>query len=259
MLDAVSRKAGVKHMVAFNYRFVPAIRLARELIESGALGRIYHFRAVYLQEWIMPHYNTPMIWRLEKEVAGSGALGDLGAHIIDLGRFLVGEIESVSAMTRPSPRSAHCPTDGHGHPVDVDDAFVAAVELRQRRYRHAGGDALRRRAQEPRDLRDQRREGQHSSSTWSAQRTGGLLGGRGAQGDPGLPNVLVSEPYHPWWENWWPQGHMIGWEHTFVHELTHFLDCIVNDRSWSRPSWRQGRLKMAIDRPGVQRWRIHGQ
>ena len=99
MLDAVT-KAGVKHQVAFNYRFVPAIRQARNLIESGALGQIYHFRAVYLQEWIMPHYGTPMIWRLDKQVAGSGALGDLGAHIIDLGRFLVGEIKSVSAMTR---------------------------------------------------------------------------------------------------------------------------------------------------------------
>src|SRR5690606_30545116 len=89
MLDAV-QKAGVKHMVAFNYRFVPAIRQIRLLIESGALGQIYHFRAQYLQEWIMPHYNTPMIWRLQKEKAGSGALGDLGAHIIDLARYLVG-------------------------------------------------------------------------------------------------------------------------------------------------------------------------
>ncbi len=77
MLDAV-QKAGVKHMTAFNYRFVPAIRQMRKLIESGALGRIYHFRAAYLQEWIMPHYNMPMIWRLKKDVAGSGALGDLG-------------------------------------------------------------------------------------------------------------------------------------------------------------------------------------
>ena len=84
-------------MVAFNYRFVPAIRLAHDLIESGKLGQIYHFRAVYLQEWIMPHYDTPMIWRLDKKRRGSGALGDLGSHIIDLARFLVGDIKSVSA------------------------------------------------------------------------------------------------------------------------------------------------------------------
>jgi hypothetical protein len=99
MLDAV-QKAGVKHMVAFNYRFVPAIRQMRKLIESGALGRIYHFRAVYLQEWIMPHYNMPMIWRSRKMWPAAARLGDLGAHIIDLGHYLVGEVDSVSAMTK---------------------------------------------------------------------------------------------------------------------------------------------------------------
>lgn len=129
MLDAV-KKAGVKHQVAFNYRFVPAIRQAHDLISSGKLGRIYHFRAVYLQEWIMPHYGTPMIWRLEKKVAGSGALGGLGAHIIDLARFLVGGVKSVSAMAKTF--TTEWPTaDGKGKGrVDVDDAFVAAVEFK---------------------------------------------------------------------------------------------------------------------------------
>ncbi|MCI0564482.1 MAG: Gfo/Idh/MocA family oxidoreductase, partial [Nitrososphaera sp.] len=99
MLDAVTR-AGVKHMIAFNYRFVPAIRQARDLIQSGALGRIYHYRAMYLQEWLMPHYKTPRLWRMDKKKAGTGAIGDLASHIIDLGRFLVGEVKSVSALTR---------------------------------------------------------------------------------------------------------------------------------------------------------------
>ena len=88
MWQAVA-KTGVKNMIAFNYRFVPAIRLAHDLITSGKLGKIYHFRAVYLQEWIMPHYDTGQIWRLSKDVAGSGAIGDLGSHIIDLGRYPV--------------------------------------------------------------------------------------------------------------------------------------------------------------------------
>ncbi len=95
MWDAVET-AKIKHMVAFNYRFVPAVRMIRDLIDQGAFGRIYHFRAMYLQEWIMPHYGTPIIWRLEKDVAGSGALGDLGAHIIDLAHYLVGGVKSVS-------------------------------------------------------------------------------------------------------------------------------------------------------------------
>ena len=122
MLDAVEA-TGVKHMVAFNYRFVPALVQARQLIASGALGRIFHFRAVYLQEWIIDP-NFPKIWRLDKRVAGSGALGDIGAHIIDLGRFLIGEPRSVMGMTRTFVEERPLP-DGSGRgKVDVDDAFV---------------------------------------------------------------------------------------------------------------------------------------
>jgi predicted dehydrogenase len=128
MLDA-AEKANIKHMVAFNYRFIPALIQAKKLIEEGALGKIYHFRAQYLQEWILPHYNTPYLWRMSKEEAGSGALGDLGAHIIDIGKFLIGDMTSVSAVAKTfikeRPR-----LDGKGSGVvDVDDAFVATVEF----------------------------------------------------------------------------------------------------------------------------------
>ena len=128
MLEAVTR-AGVKHMVAFNYRFVPALRQAREWIEAGLLGEIYHFRAVYLQEWIIDP-NFGMIWRLDKKQAGSGALGDLGAHIIDLARWLVGEPAKVSAMTRTFIKQRPL-GDGSGQmgEVTVDDAFAAVLEF----------------------------------------------------------------------------------------------------------------------------------
>ncbi len=127
MLDAVT-KAGVKHMVAHNYRFVPAIVQARKLIESGQMGRIFHFRAVYLQEWIMDP-NFPKVWRLDKSVAGSGTLGDLGSHIIDLARFLVGEPKQVMAMTKTFIDERPLP-DGSGRgKVDVDDAFVSLFEF----------------------------------------------------------------------------------------------------------------------------------
>ena len=226
MLDAVN-KAGVKAMVAFNYRFIPAIRQIRLLVDQGLLGQIYHFRAVYLQEWIMPHYDLPMIWRLQKDVAGSGALGDLGAHIIDLGRYLVGDVKSVSGMTRTfideRPND-----DGTMGKVDVDDAFAALLEFENgalgtvEATRFAGG----------------RKNGQRieinaekGSVVFNLERLNELEV-YWNEGDPnvsGFTNVLVSEPAHPWWENWWPQGHIIGWEHTFVHEITHLLDCIVND------------------------------
>ena len=232
MLDAV-QKAGVKHMVAFNYRFVPAIRQIRKLIESGALGQIYHFRAVYLQEWIMPHYGTPLIWRLQKDQAGSGALGDLGAHIIDLGRYLVGEMKSVSAMTKTFiPERPKLDGTGMGK-VDVDDAFAAVVEFENgalgtlESSRYAAG----RKNGQSLEI-----NGEKGSIRFNLERMNELevfWVGEEPKETQGFHNVLVSEGYHPWWENWWPQGHMIGWEHTFVHEITHVLDCIVNDKEVS--------------------------
>jgi predicted dehydrogenase len=229
MLDAVT-KAGVKHQVAFNYRFVPAIRQARNLIESGALGQIYHFRAVYLQEWVMPHYNERKIWRLDKEVAGSGALGDLGAHIIDLGRFLVGEMKSVSAMTRTFIEERPLPDGSGTGKVDVDDAFAAVVEFENgamgtlESTRFAAG----RKNYEVLEI-----NGEKGSIRFNLERMNELevfWVGEQPRETQGFHDVLVTEGYHPWWEHWWPHGHIIGWEHSFVHELTHFLDCIVNDK-----------------------------
>ena len=228
MLDAVT-KAGVKHQVAFNYRFVPAIRQARNLIESGALGQIYHFRAVYLQEWIMPHYGTPMIWRLDKQAAGSGALGDLGAHIIDLGRFLVGEFKSVSAMTRTFIKERPL-GDGRMGKVEVDDAFAAAVEFENgaigtlETTRFAAG----RKNYEVLEI-----NGEKGSIRFDLERMNELQVfwvGEQPKETQGFHDVLITEGYHPFYSNWWPHGHIIGWEHSFVHELTHFLDSIVNKK-----------------------------
>jgi predicted dehydrogenase len=231
MLNAVN-KAGVKHMVAFNYRFVPAIRLARNLIESGALGRIYHFRAVYLQEWIMPHYNTPIIWRLQKNIAGSGALGDLGAHIIDLAHYLVGGIKSLSAMTRTFIEERPL-GDGSGKmgKVDVDDAFAAVMEFENgalgtvEATRFAGGR---------KNGQNLEINGENGTIRFNLERLNELevfwIGEKPVE-TQGFHNVLVTEGHHPWWEHWWPHGHIIGWEHTFIHEITHLLDCIVNNKS----------------------------
>jgi predicted dehydrogenase len=228
MLAAV-QKAGVKHMVAFNYRFVPAIRQIRKIIDSGALGRIYHFRAAYLQEWIMPHYNTPMIWRLQKSVAGSGALGDLGAHIIDLGRYLVGDVKSVSAMTKTFIFERPW-GDGTMGKVDVDDAFAAVVEFENGAL---GTLEATRFAAGRKNANTLEINGEKGTIRFNLERMN-ELDVFWIDDEPketrGFHNVLVSEPYHPWWEYWWPQGHMIGWEHTFVHEIAHLLDCIVNNK-----------------------------
>jgi predicted dehydrogenase len=229
MLDAVE-SAGVKNMVAFNYRFVPAVRLIRNLIDSGALGKIYHFRAVYLQEWIMPHYDAPKWWRMDKNVAGSGALGDLGAHIIDLAHYLVGGMKSISAFTKTFIEERPMP-DGKGTgKVDVDDAFVAAVEFENgaigtlESTRFAGGR---------KNFNNFEINGEKGSIHFNLERMNEMevfWVGEEPKETQGFHDVLVTEGYHPWWENWWPHGHIIGWEHTFVHEINHLLDCIVNDR-----------------------------
>ena len=228
MLDAVN-KAGIKHMVAFNYRFVPAIRQIRYLIDAGALGQIYHFRAVYLQEWIMPHYNQGMIWRLQKNLAGSGALGDLGAHIIDLGHYLVGGMKSVAALTKTF--IGERPTgDGGMGKVDVDDAFVAAVEFENGAI---GTLEATRFAAGRKNFNCIEINGEKGSIRFNLERMNEMevfWVGEQPKETQGFHSVNVSEGYHPWWNYWWPQGHIIGWEHTFIHEIAHLLDCIVNDK-----------------------------
>ena len=228
MWDAVET-AKIKHMVAFNYRFVPAVRMIRDLIDQGAFGRIYHFRAMYLQEWIMPHYGTPIIWRLEKDVAGSGALGDLGAHIIDLAHYLVGGVKSVSGLTSTFIKERD-KGDGGSGVVDVDDAFAAAVEFENgaigtlESTRFAAGrknhNVFELNAEKG-SVRFNLERMNEAEVFWIDDTP---------KATQGFHNVLVSEGHHPWWGNWWPHGHIIGWEHTFVHEINHLLDAIVNDK-----------------------------
>lgn len=226
MLEAV-RKAGVKHMVAFNYRFVPAIQQAKKLIESGKLGRIYHWRAVYLQEWGMDA-EMPISWRFRKDVAGSGALGDLGAHIIDLARFLVGEPKSVMGYTQTWLTER---PDGKGGmaKADVDDGFVAAMEFENGAL---GTVEATRFAKGRKNFNNFEINGENGSIQFNLERLNELnvfWAGEEPDTTQGFHNVLVTEVQHPYWENWWPHGHIIGWEHSFVHEFDHFFRAIVND------------------------------
>jgi predicted dehydrogenase len=230
MLDAV-KKANVKHMVAFNYRFVPAIRQIRNLIDSGVLGQIYHWRAVYLQEWLMPHYNTPRLWRMDKSVAGSGAIGDLGSHIVDLAHYLVGGVKTLSAYTKTFIKERPLPDDPDTMGVvDVDDAFTAAVEFENGAL---GTFECTRLGAGHTNYNCFEINGEKASIRFNLERFNEFeifYADHEPQETRGWTNVLVTESYHPWIANWWPPGHIIGWEHTFVHEIAHLLDCIQNDR-----------------------------
>ncbi len=229
MLDAVE-KAGIKHMVAFNYRFVPAVRMIRNLVDSGALGQIYHFRAVYLQEWLMQHYGTPLLWRMQKDAAGSGAIGDLGAHIIDLAHYLVGGISSISANTRTFIHEREL-VDGSGWgKCDVDDAFVAAVEFENGAIGTLESSRFSAGRKNYNVFEINAEKGSIRFNLERLNEVEVFWVGEEPRETQGFHNVLVTEGYHPWWENWWPHGHLIGWEHTFVHEITHLLDCIANDK-----------------------------
>jgi predicted dehydrogenase len=210
--------AGVKHMCAFNYRFVPAIRLAREMIAAGELGEIRHFRARYLQSWgVDPDLHT---WRFDRAQAGSGALGDLGAHVIDLGRYLVGEMAAVTGITRTFVAGRG------GHAVDVDDAFQAVVEFENGA---AGTLEASRLAIGRLNHLALEINGSRGSVAFDLERLNELEVSALASVQPGFQRVLVTEPDHPFMSWWWPPGHTIGWEHTFVHELHHLLSAIARD------------------------------
>jgi predicted dehydrogenase len=204
--------AGVQHLCAFNYRFVPAVRLAREMIAGGDLGEIHHFRASYLQDWGAAEMAA---WRFDAQLAGSGALGDLGAHVIDLARYLVGEIADVSGhLSTFWPQRT------------VDDAFEAAVRfangasgtLEASRFATGRKNALRWEI-----------NGSEGSIAFDLERLNELevYDGGGTGRAQGFRRVLVTEADHPFIANWWPPGHIIGWEHTFVHELHHLLTAIA--------------------------------
>jgi len=228
MLEAV-QKAGVVNMVAYNFRFLPAIRLAYDLIQAGRLGEIFHFRAVYLQEWIIDP-NFPLVWRLDQSVAGSGSLGDLGSHMIDLARYLVGEPRKVSGMAKTFVKNRPVPGGGDSA-IGVDDATTALIEFENGALGtlEASRFCAGRKNHAVLEI-----NGSKGSLVFNIERLNELEvfwkdeQPREAQG---FHNVLVSESYHPYWKNWWPQGHMIGWEHSFIHEITHLLEAIVAKKS----------------------------
>lgn len=228
MLDAVS-KAGVKHLCNFNYRMMPALILAKKLIMDGKLGRIFHFRAKYLQEWIVDP-DFPMVWRLDREVGGSGAMGDLGAHIVDLARWLCGEPKSVTAITKTFIDERPLPDDpSKKAKVEVDDAFVSTVEFENGAIGVLEGSRFcpGRKNYETVEI-----NGELGSIYWNLEHMN-YLNVYFKDEDPpdtvGFHAVSVTESFHPYYDKWWPHGHIIGWENTFVHTAYNIVNAVVNN------------------------------
>jgi predicted dehydrogenase len=222
-------KAGIKHICNFNYRMIPAVVLAKQLISDGKLGRLYHFRARYLQEWIAdPEF--PLVWRLQKDIAGNGVVGCLGSHIIDLARFLCGEPTAVMSTARTfiDERPLGDGSSNRGK-VDVEDAFVSTVEFDNGAIGTLEGSRFC-----------------HGRKNFGAIEINGELGSisldledmnvlqiyfkdEPIQETAGFHSINVTEAGHPYIDKWWPHGHIIGWEHTFVHSAYNMVNAIIND------------------------------
>ncbi len=241
MLEA-AREAGVKHMVCFNYRKVPAVGLAKKMIEEGRLGKIYHFRAQYLQDWITdPEF--PLVWRLKKEEAGAGAHGDLNSHTIDLARYLVGDFAKVVGMQetfikkRPELEVSEKLTTGLAAEsrrpqlgeVTVDDATLFLARFKNGAL---GCFEVTRFANGRRNGLRFEINGSKGSLLFELENMNELwfYSCEDAQERQGFRKILVTEATHPYIEAWWPPGHIIGYEHTFVHVVYDFMKALDEDR-----------------------------
>ncbi|MBI3008283.1 MAG: Gfo/Idh/MocA family oxidoreductase [Candidatus Omnitrophica bacterium] len=237
MVKAVE-KAGVKHMVCFNYRRVPAIGLAKRLIDEGRLGTIYHIRATYLQDWIVDP-DFPLVWRLKKEEAGSGVHGDLNAHIIDLARYLVGEFKEVVGMQETFIKERYLPREGtklfaaraskKKGKVTVDDTTIFLARFKNG---SVGTFEATRFATGRKNFNRIELNGSKGSLVFNFEQMNELE--FYSKEDPchiqGFRRILATEPTHPYVGAWWPPGHIIGYEHTFVNSVYDLMNYIADDK-----------------------------
>jgi len=245
---AAVKKANVVNMVCHNYRRIPAIALAKKMIEDGVLGeRIYHYRARYAQDWIADP-SFPLVWRLQAKIAGSGTHGDIDAHIIDLGRYLVGEIDEVCGLMetfikeRPLLESARSgltaqPGKTTGE-VTVDDAVswigrfkngaianLEATRFAYGRKNHITLEINGSKGSLAFDFEDMNRLKYFNAEDPADRR--------------GFRDILVTEGTHPFLNAWWPPGHIIGYEHTFVNTFADFVKAVVEGKS-VQPTFEDG-------------------
>jgi predicted dehydrogenase len=223
-LRDAAAEAGIVHMVGFNYRFLPAVALARRMIDEGRLGRIHHFRARFADASFLDP-EAPFTWHQDAEAAGSNALLDLGSHLIDLARFLVGEPEAVSGTMATFTDDRPDPATGRRRRVETEDAFEATVEFAGGALGNLAGTnmAAGRRAHMTFEL-----NGSGGTLAFDLERLNSLrihlLGERPTGG--GLREIHVTDADHPYGGTWWPPGHSIGWDASLVHELGHLLRAI---------------------------------
>jgi predicted dehydrogenase len=236
---------GVRSMVGFNYRFLPAIAFAKAFIADGRIGALRHVRCAYLQDWLIEP-TTPMSWKLDPVSAGDGVLADLGAHLIDLAQYLSGmSIAEVSGrmhvFTTARPTADGRPThviapEAASFLAALGDDVVGTFEVSRVAAGHRNSLVLE-------------IAGSEGSVGFDVERPNELLvyDGRLAREEQGERRVLVTEPVHPWIEAWWPPGHVLGWEHAFTHEVLALIEAIADGRD-PEPGFDEGlRVQGVID------------
>lgn len=240
-------RAGVTHMVCFNYRFSPAVQMAKLLISEGRLGVIRHIRATYLQDWLCdPEF--PLLWRLTKQSSGSGALGDLASHMIDLARYLVGEISEVTGMMNTFISQRPLPDNDASinryKNVDVDDgvAFLA-------RFANGASGVFEASRISPGNRNGNRFEinGEKGSICWDLENLN-MLHVYFEKDDPGLQGfraIHCTESLHPYAGAYWPPGHSIGYEHTFINMMKEFMGAISGDEN-ALPDFKDGLRNQSV-------------
>ncbi len=252
MYEAV-QKNKVPNALCHNYRFAPAVQLAKQLIDEGRIGKIYHFRGTYLQDWIVDP-NFPLVWRLQKEVAGSGAHGDLNAHLIDMARFLVGEITEVSGMMetfikqRPKLAASDDRLGGVASSemgeVTVDDAALFLVRFDNGAI---GSIEATRFALGRKNYNRFEINGSKGSLVFNMERMNELE--VYFQDDPphvrGFRVVQASDSMHPFMSAWWPVGHIIGYEHTFINLVYTMLKAFDKGEVF-KPDFEDGVRNQAV-------------
>ena len=240
-------------MLCHNYRRAPAVALARRLIEEGRVGEVHHFRGTYLQDWLLsPEF--PRVWRLEKAKAGSGALGDLLSHTVDLARHLIGEITEVCGLLKNFVAERPSPEGGAGLlPVEVDDAALSLV-------RFEGGAVgtieATRFAAGRKNYNCFEINGSRGSIAFDLERMNELELYTEEGPESGFRTILATDPGHPYMEGWWPPGHIIGYEHTFTHTVLDLLRALAAGEQ-PKPDFEDGvrtqRVLDAVERTSLSR------
>ena len=243
-MAAAARKSGKINTVWFNYRRVPAIAFARQLIDEGRIGRVYHFRALYLQDWTMDP-SVPLLWRMDKDVAGSGVTGDLHSHIVDLSNFLAGDIESVAGTSKIFINERERPEGGKSK-VEIEDASIFVAKYTNGAIGHFEATRFA--------------NGRKNGNTFEINGEVGSLyfdledmsrlwyfDSREPKHIQGWRKISVWEEVHPYMKQWWVPGCAIGYEHTFGNQAADLMNAIAQNKPM-QPNFDDGlKCQLVLD------------